>query len=76
MDVVAILGALAEQGVTSLLKADGERMRAHPRPWTFVASGEPLGGGLRSDRCGLGGGLPRVCGSPSAFPRADGARVR
>ena len=43
MDVVAILGALAEQGVTAVLKADGERMLAHARPWTFVASGEPLG---------------------------------
>ena len=35
MDVVAILGALAEQGVTALLKADGERVRARTRPWTF-----------------------------------------
>ena len=31
------------RGVTALLKADGERMRAHTRPWTFVAGGEPLG---------------------------------
>ena len=43
MDVVVILGALAEQGVTAVLKADGERMLAHSRPWTFLASGEPLG---------------------------------
>ena len=46
MDVVVILGALAEQGVTAVLKADGERMLAHSRPWTFVASGEPLGEGV------------------------------
>jgi hypothetical protein len=43
-DVVSILEALAEQGVTALIKADGERMLEQSRPWTFVASGEPLGG--------------------------------
>ena len=75
MDVVAILGALAEQGVTALLKADGERMRAHARPWTFVAGGEPLGDDfVRIDATSVE--LPRVCGSPPAFARADGARVR
>jgi hypothetical protein len=43
VDVVAILRELAEQGVTAILKADGERMLERSRPWTFVASGEPLG---------------------------------
>ncbi|MGC0208385.1 hypothetical protein [Streptomyces levis] len=44
MDIVSILETLAEQGVTALVKADGERMLERSRPWTFVASGEPLGG--------------------------------
>ncbi len=44
MDIVLILGVLAEQGVTAILKADGERMREGVRPWTFVASGGPLSG--------------------------------
>ncbi|AWS43656.1 hypothetical protein [Streptosporangium sp. 'caverna'] len=42
MDIVMILGALAEQGVMAILKADGERMLKGARPWTFVASGGPL----------------------------------
>ncbi|MEV5358198.1 hypothetical protein [Streptomyces sp. NPDC052693] len=44
MDVVSILEALAEQGVTALVTADGERMLERSLPWTFVANGEPLGG--------------------------------
>ncbi|MEU0042708.1 hypothetical protein [Streptomyces werraensis] len=44
MDIVSISETLAEQGVTALVKADGERMLDRSRPWTFVASGEPLGG--------------------------------
>lgn len=44
VDIVLILGMLAEQGVTAILKADGERMREGARPWTFVASGGPLSG--------------------------------
>jgi hypothetical protein len=43
VNVVAILGALAEQGVTAILKADGERMLERGHAWTFVASGGPLG---------------------------------
>ncbi|MDK9500168.1 hypothetical protein QEZ40_005795 [Streptomyces katrae] len=42
MDVVAIMEALAEQGVTVLFKADAERMAEGRGPWTFVASGAPL----------------------------------
>ncbi|MEV4937600.1 hypothetical protein [Streptomyces zaomyceticus] len=42
MDVVAIMEALAEQGVTVLFKADAERMAERGKPWTFVASGAPL----------------------------------
>ncbi|MFD7732181.1 hypothetical protein ACFV6F_17550 [Kitasatospora phosalacinea] len=42
MDVVAIMEALAEQGVTVLFKADAERMAERRKPWTFVASGAPL----------------------------------
>ncbi|MGW3398569.1 hypothetical protein [Streptomyces hydrogenans] len=42
MDVVAIMEALAEQGVTVLFKADAERMAERRKSWTFVASGTPL----------------------------------
>ena len=76
IDVVAILDALAEQGVTALLKADGERMRAHIGPLTFAAGGAPPGEDfVRIDAASVEG-LPRVCGSPPAFARSDGARVR
>ncbi|MER6029836.1 hypothetical protein [Streptomyces sp. NPDC001851] len=42
MDVVQVMEALAEQGVTVLFKADAERMREGVKPWTFVASGAPF----------------------------------
>jgi len=42
VDVVRVMTALAEQGVTVLFKADAERMRDEVRPWTFVASGGPF----------------------------------
>ncbi|MER5757713.1 hypothetical protein [Streptomyces sp. NPDC002082] len=42
MDIVAIMEALAEQGITVLFKADAERMAERRKPWTFVASGAPL----------------------------------
>ncbi|MEV4949898.1 hypothetical protein [Streptomyces sp. NPDC053755] len=42
MDVVTIMEALVEQGVTVLFKADAERMAERGKPWTFVASGAPL----------------------------------
>ncbi|GAA2615660.1 hypothetical protein GCM10010304_81260 [Streptomyces roseoviolaceus] len=42
VDVVRVMEALAEQGVTVLFKADAERMRDRVRPWTFVAIGVPF----------------------------------
>jgi hypothetical protein len=42
VDVVAVMEALAGQGVTVLVKADAERMAERRKPWTFVASGAPL----------------------------------
>ncbi|MFE6070071.1 hypothetical protein [Streptomyces sp. NPDC056525] len=42
MNIVAIMEALAEQGITVLSKADAERMAERRKPWTFVASGAPL----------------------------------
>ncbi|MEU5054925.1 MULTISPECIES: hypothetical protein [unclassified Streptomyces] len=42
MDVMLLMEALAEQGVTVLFKADAERMRDGAKPWTFVASGAPF----------------------------------
>jgi hypothetical protein len=41
VDVVAIMEALAEQGVTVLFKADAERMAERGTAWTFVAGGAP-----------------------------------
>ncbi|GAA2029000.1 hypothetical protein GCM10009839_30440 [Catenulispora yoronensis] len=42
-DIAGVLQWLAQQGVTALIKADGERMHASSAtPWTFVASGGPL----------------------------------
>jgi hypothetical protein len=41
-DVTRVMEALAEQGVTVLLKADAERMPDGTNPWTFVASGAPF----------------------------------
>ncbi|MFI1720957.1 hypothetical protein [Streptomyces sp. NPDC020489] len=46
MDVVRVMEALAEQGVTVLFKADAERMRDGVKPWTFVATGAPFHEGL------------------------------
>ncbi|MGK5636765.1 hypothetical protein ACSNOK_00325 [Streptomyces sp. URMC 126] len=43
VDVVAVMEALARQGVTVLFKADAERMAEGRGPWTFVASGAPFG---------------------------------
>ncbi|WP_406227041.1 hypothetical protein [Streptomyces anthocyanicus] len=42
MDVVAVMEALAGQGVTVLVKVDAERTAERRKPWTFVASGAPL----------------------------------
>lgn len=45
-DIVGVLQWLAQQGITALVKADGERMQASSAtPWTFVASGGPLSDG-------------------------------
>jgi hypothetical protein len=41
-DVVRVMEALAEQGVTVMFKADAERMRDGTRPWSFVVSGAPF----------------------------------
>ncbi|HEV2345633.1 MAG TPA: hypothetical protein VGS97_16160 [Actinocrinis sp.] len=38
IDVEAILGSLAAQGVTALLKADAGRMAEDGPAWTFVAN--------------------------------------
>lgn len=43
MDLTALLQWLAEHGITALIKVDAERMAEATQPWTFVASGAPLG---------------------------------
>ena len=62
IDVVRVMEALAEQGVTVLFKADAERMRDGVRPWTFVANGLPFHEDLlvRTDASSVEGCL-KVC---------------
>ncbi|MFI6423132.1 hypothetical protein ACIBG6_37810 [Streptomyces sp. NPDC050842] len=58
--------ALADQGVTVLIKADAERLRDGAKPWTFVASGQPFHEDLlvraeaHSVEACLAAGLPRL----------------
>ncbi|MER7023818.1 MULTISPECIES: hypothetical protein [Streptomyces] len=42
MDVIAVMEALAGQGITVLVKADAERMAQGRAAWTVVATGAPL----------------------------------
>ncbi|MEU8824019.1 hypothetical protein [Streptomyces sp. NPDC048636] len=43
MNVQNLMQELTQTGVTVLVKCDGERLREGGSPWTFVASGGPLG---------------------------------
>ena len=66
MDVVRVMEALADQGVTVLIKADAERLRDGAKPWTFVASGQTFHEDLlvrveaHSVEACLAAGLPRL----------------
>ncbi|MEU7037194.1 hypothetical protein ABZ958_26395 [Streptomyces sp. NPDC046237] len=60
------MAALADQGVTVLIKADAERLRDGTKPWAFVASGQPFREDLlvraeaHSVEACLAAGLPRL----------------
>lgn len=43
MDMFELMAWLAERGVTTVFKADGERMVEHRRAWMVIISGGPLG---------------------------------
>ncbi|WP_219092736.1 hypothetical protein [Streptomyces sp. JJ38] len=54
--MLLILEWLGERGVGAMIRVDAERMRDGQPPWTFAASGGPLGGGIRAD-----GASPAEC---------------
>ncbi|MFF7367714.1 hypothetical protein [Streptomyces tricolor] len=43
MDMLELMAWLAEQGVTTVFKADGDRMVEHRKAWMVVVGGGPLG---------------------------------
>lgn len=43
MDMLELMGWLAERGVTTVFKVDGDRMIEHRHAWMVIVSGGPLG---------------------------------
>ncbi|MDQ0842563.1 hypothetical protein [Streptomyces sp. V1I6] len=43
MDVLELMEWLAERGVTTVFKVDGERMVERRKAWMVIVSGGPLG---------------------------------
>ncbi|WP_330342542.1 hypothetical protein [Streptomyces sp. NBC_00557] len=43
MDMLELMEWLAERGVTSVFKVDGERALQHRKAWMVIVSGGPLG---------------------------------
>lgn len=43
MDMLELMGWLAERGVTTVFKLDGDRMVEHRKAWMVIVSGGPLG---------------------------------
>lgn len=43
MDMLELMEWLAERGVTTVFKADGERMVERRKAWMVIVSGGPLG---------------------------------
>ena len=44
MDIAELMEWLAQQGITTVLKVDGERVAERRAAWMVVASGGPLAG--------------------------------
>ncbi|MGW3964224.1 hypothetical protein ACWED2_30720 [Amycolatopsis sp. NPDC005003] len=61
---------LARAGVTTLIKADDERMAEDGETWTVVLSGAGLGdqGGIRAEAADLHSGLTEVLGRLATRP--------
>ncbi|MFE7169352.1 hypothetical protein [Streptomyces sp. NPDC057616] len=43
MDLFELMEWLAERGVTTVFKADGDRMLEHGKAWMVIVGGGPLG---------------------------------
>ncbi|MEU4108323.1 hypothetical protein [Streptomyces sp. NPDC027717] len=43
MDMLELMEWLAERGVTTVFKVDGDRMTEHRKAWMVIVSGGPLG---------------------------------
>ncbi|MFI1094148.1 hypothetical protein [Streptomyces sp. NPDC020917] len=41
--MLELMGWLAERGITTVFKVDGERMVEHRKAWMVIVSGGPLG---------------------------------
>ena len=57
-----VMAHLGEQGLTCLVKIDGERRQNGAAPWTLVISGGPLDGHVRRE----GKDLERIMGEALA----------
>ncbi len=70
MDIETLMTRLAQAGVTTLIKADDERVGAGGEPWTVVLSGPALGdgGGIRSESADLRSGLEEALDRLAARP--------
>ncbi|MDQ7807418.1 hypothetical protein Q5425_27085 [Amycolatopsis sp. A133] len=70
MDIEALMTRLARAGVTTLVKADDERMAEQGETWTVLLSGVGLGdqGGIRAELADLGSGLTEVLERLAARP--------
>jgi hypothetical protein len=62
VDIETLMTRLARAGVTTLIKADDERMAEQGETWTVILSGAGLGdqGGIRAESADLSSGLTEV----------------
>jgi hypothetical protein len=70
VDVESLMTRLARAGVTTLVKADDERMAEEGETWTVILSGAVLGeqGGIRAESADLRSGLEDVLERLAARP--------
>jgi hypothetical protein len=62
VDIETLMTRLAQAGVTTLIKADDERMAEGGETWTVILSGSGLGdqGGIRAESPDLHSGLQDI----------------
>jgi hypothetical protein len=70
VDIETLMTGLARAGVTTLIKADDERMAEGGKTWTVILSGSGLGdqGGIRAESPDLHSGLQDVLDRLAARP--------